>query len=126
MSTLTLSFCGRDYAIACDDGQESHLNQLAHQVNERIRDLSKQIGRQNESMMLVMTCLMMADEITDKERENSKLREQVHSLLENSGNSNSLEMEQELAEQKRQLHKALENLSDKLETVALELEQKAV
>ena len=66
MSTLNLTIYGREYTIACDDGQEAHLNQLAHEVNDRVRQISQQVGRQGEGMMLVLAALMMADEMAQK------------------------------------------------------------
>lgn len=65
MGTMNINVYGRDYAIACDDGQEAHLGKLAQMVNERVRQLLQQMGRGPEHTMLIYTALMLADELLD-------------------------------------------------------------
>ena len=65
MGTMNINVYGRDYAIACDDGQEAHLGKLAQMVNDRVKQLSQQMGRAPEHTMLIYTTLMLADELLD-------------------------------------------------------------
>lgn len=39
MTAVTIKVGGRDYRIACDDGQEEHLRFLADEVDERLQSL---------------------------------------------------------------------------------------
>lgn len=65
MAQVDVAINGRNYRIACDDGQEAHLKQLAEMVDERLSHLVSTVGQVGESRLLVMTCLVVADELTE-------------------------------------------------------------
>lgn len=73
MATTNINVYGRDYAIACDDGEEGHLEKLTQMVNHRVTDLLGQLGRAPEHTMLIYTALMLADELLDVTRAYKKL-----------------------------------------------------
>ena len=68
---------GKDYALACDVGQEPHLNSLVADFNQRTVDLEKAVGRLPESLMLLYTALMVCDELHDTERELARAKEEL-------------------------------------------------
>lgn len=51
------------FTIACDDGQESRVKQLGQYIDERFRELGAAGAAPNESYMLVLTSLVIADEM---------------------------------------------------------------
>ena len=55
MKTLTAHVYGKDYALACDAGQEQHLANLVQQVNGRTQKLEKAVGKLSEPLMLLYT-----------------------------------------------------------------------
>ena len=65
MAQVDVTINGRNYRIACDDGQEGHLKQLAESVDQRLSHLVSTVGQVGESRLLVMTCLVVADELTE-------------------------------------------------------------
>lgn len=65
MAEVMLSINDRQYTVACDDGQEDHLRQLAAHIDEHARDLAASVGQIGESRLLVMASLMVADELAD-------------------------------------------------------------
>lgn len=69
MSTLTLNINGRDYQIACDDGQEAHLGKLAQDINSRMTIITKHMGRVPDNLHFVLTLLMIGDELSDAKKE---------------------------------------------------------
>ena len=56
---------GRNYQIACDDGQETHLAQLGEYVDRRVKELVTAVGQVGDSRLLVMASLMIADELAE-------------------------------------------------------------
>jgi cell division protein ZapA len=62
----------RSYAIACDDGQEEHLQQLAAHVDSKARELLKAAGQPGEQRLLLMAALMIADEYFESRAELEK------------------------------------------------------
>lgn len=65
MGQVSLSINGRQYDVRCDDGQESHLYQLADYVNAKVGDLAGNAGQIGEARLLLMASLMIADELME-------------------------------------------------------------
>lgn len=77
MAEVSVTIYGRNYDIACDDGQEQRLIDLAHYVDTRVREISKAGAANNDNHLLVLTSLVMADEVFDLRENISLLSEQV-------------------------------------------------
>lgn len=69
MSQISLTVHGRSYEVTCDDGQESHLLQLANHIDRRMAELENSVGQVGEQRLLFMTCLLIADEVYDAQRQ---------------------------------------------------------
>lgn len=65
MSQITVVINNRKYEIACDDGQEKHLTNLAQYVDGKVNDLVSSVGQVGDARLLVMTSLLIADELSD-------------------------------------------------------------
>lgn len=65
MGEVSLTINGRVYAIACDDGQERRVNALGRYVDDRLKDIARVGAATNEAHLLVLTALVLADEIYD-------------------------------------------------------------
>ncbi len=65
MAKVNLPINGHSYEFSCDDGQEGHLREMAELVNRRMRDLSQGVGAVGETRLLIMTALLLADELSD-------------------------------------------------------------
>ena len=74
MAIVHIRVNGREYDLACDDGQEEHLRLLADEVDERVRALTFGAGTSvTEPMGLLLAALTMADEITENKKEIERL-----------------------------------------------------
>jgi cell division protein ZapA len=65
MAELNIQIKGRNYAIACDDGQEGRVAELSQYVDEKLKAIAAAGAGANESHLLVLTAIVMADEIFD-------------------------------------------------------------
>jgi cell division protein ZapA len=65
MSEISITINGRNYGIACDDGQERRVLDLARYVDTRLKEIARAGGATNESHLLVLTTIILADEIAD-------------------------------------------------------------
>lgn len=65
MAQVDITINGRDYRIACEDGQESHLRQLAGYVDGKIGELVGEVGQIGDTRLMVMASLLVADELSD-------------------------------------------------------------
>ncbi|MBI1302012.1 MAG: cell division protein ZapA [Alphaproteobacteria bacterium] len=73
MPEVTLKINNRGYGLACDPGQEQRIADLGHYVDSRLQDIAKAGAATNDAHLLVLTSLVLADEIYE-------LREQVANL----------------------------------------------
>jgi cell division protein ZapA len=65
MAEISITINGRNYGIACDDGQERRVQELARYVDSRLRDIARSGAATNETHLLVLTTIILADEIAD-------------------------------------------------------------
>jgi cell division protein ZapA len=62
---VNVTIHGRQFRMACEDGQEAHLQQLARDLDERIVSLRGQFGEIGDARLTVMAALMVADELAE-------------------------------------------------------------
>jgi len=65
MADIQISINGRVYNITCDDGQEQRVYDLAAYVDGRLSTIKQASGAQNDAHLLVLTSLIMADELQE-------------------------------------------------------------
>jgi cell division protein ZapA len=65
LAQVTVKINGYSYVVGCEDGQEDHLTAMAAQVESRIDSIKALGGNSGEARLLVMTSLLMADELHD-------------------------------------------------------------
>jgi len=109
MSTVSVHIHGHDYQIACDDGQEEQLLLLSQEVDRRLGLLSEQMGgTPGEAMGLLLTALMMADELIEIKKEIKKLKLKT-------GDQRLLEMESAMAQTLENIAARIENIAERIE-----------
>ena len=74
MAQVTVKVNGYTYTVGCEDGQESHLIAMAEQVDSRMESIKALGGNSGESRLLLLSALLMADEIHDLRAEMEALR----------------------------------------------------
>ncbi|WP_281981965.1 cell division protein ZapA [Thalassorhabdomicrobium marinisediminis] len=72
MPQVEITIGGRNFEVACQDGEEQFLMTAAAMLDVEASSLSTQIGRMPESRMLLMAGLLLADRTAGLE---DKLRE---------------------------------------------------
>ena len=65
MGQAVLSVSGRQYRINCRDGDEPRVVGLGEEIAARAEGLTRSLGPMPEGQLLVMTALMLADELAD-------------------------------------------------------------
>ncbi len=65
MAQVTITINSREYAVACEDGQEVRIYQLARQLDEKAKMITQGVGQVNENMLLAMVGLLVADELAE-------------------------------------------------------------
>jgi cell division protein ZapA len=65
MAVVEVTVNGRDYQLACDDGEEEHLANLAAYFNRRVAELTGSIGQVGETRLMLMAGLLVADDLSN-------------------------------------------------------------
>ncbi len=104
MAQVDVSVNGQSYRIACEDGQEDRLVDLAAMVDEKVLGLVNQIGQVGSNRLLVMAALIIADELVDLKNEAGSSQE----LTDNTNQQDTVFALQEIT-------KRIENIADQVE-----------
>ena len=82
MSHINVTINGRQYRMACEEGQEVRLLKLAESLETRIQSLRGKFGEIGDARLTVMAALTVCDELVDAgnrirtmEQELSELRD---------------------------------------------------
>lgn len=62
MPLVNVMVNSRSYTIACDEGEEDHLRELAAHVDGKVRELLSSVGQVGDQRLLLMAALLIADE----------------------------------------------------------------
>lgn len=65
MPEIQITVNGRGYRVACGPGEEERLRMLAADVDRRIAGLVRSFGQVGESQLLLVSALLMADELDE-------------------------------------------------------------
>jgi len=71
MGQVKVSVNGQRYQLACRDGEEDRLIDLARYVDEKVKDLAETMGSVGDSRLLLLAALVVADELHEL-RENTE------------------------------------------------------
>jgi cell division protein ZapA len=82
VSHVNVTINGRQYRMACEEGQETRLLRLAEMLESRVTDLRGKFGEIGDQRLTVMASLTIADELNDAERRIRGFEEELEVLRE--------------------------------------------
>ena len=80
MGEVNATIAGRQFRLACENGQEDHLTTLAKDIDQRITDLRQKFGEIGDTRLTVMAALMVSDELSEVRRKLRRLEEDIAAL----------------------------------------------
>ncbi len=80
MAQVTATIAGRQFRLACEDGQEEHLVALASDIDGRIAELRQRFGEIGDTRLTVMAALMVADEVSEARAQIRRMEEEIAAL----------------------------------------------
>jgi len=81
MKSIKVSILGRQYPLKVEEDEEENMQQIAQFVDERFRLFKKQLTNQNETTILVMSCLSIAEELSLAKKNDSGESKLLNSLF---------------------------------------------
>jgi len=80
MSQVSITINGRQFRMACEDGQEGHLMNLARELENRIGGLRTKFGEIGDTRLTVMAAITVADELAEAGQRIKRLEEELAAL----------------------------------------------
>ena len=80
MSHVNVTINGRQYRMACEEGQEARLLRLAESLESRIGSLRGKFGEIGDARLTVMAALTVCDELVDANNRIRSLEEELDAL----------------------------------------------
>jgi len=65
MPLVNIMVNNRAYTVACDEGEEEHLKQLAAHVDGKVRELLENVGQVGDARLMLMAALLITDDYFD-------------------------------------------------------------
>lgn len=119
MAIVSVRVNGKDYQVACDNGQEEHLQALAFDLDERAAQLAYQMGgNAGEVMTLLLSGLMLVDESIENKKEIDRLSAEVRQLTKIVGQAKPGISSAKFAEMEVAMVDTLNEVSARIERIA--------
>lgn len=83
MAQVTVTIDGKAYRMACEEGQEDHLTDLAVRFDRYVGHLKGQFGEIGDLRITVMAGIMVMDEISELTRRVAGLESELETLRSN-------------------------------------------
>jgi len=80
MSHINVTINGRQYRMACEEGQETRLLRLAESLESRVESLRGKFGEIGDARLTVMAALTACDELLDANSRIRMLEEELDAL----------------------------------------------
>jgi cell division protein ZapA len=77
MPQVSVTINGRQFRMACEDGEEAHLLSLAEDIDQRISRLRERFGEIGDTRLTVMAALTLADELRDTRERLARLEPEL-------------------------------------------------
>jgi cell division protein ZapA len=110
MAALVVSIAGRSYRIACGDGEEARLEELARYVETKIQSMHENFGEIGEQRINVMAAIAIADESFDAREKIVALEQELA-----RARKDHEEAKQEQAEEAARVFQALQDAAIRIE-----------
>jgi len=59
---VTLNINGNPYSLACNEGEEKHLEELGTVISAKVGEVSESMGQIGDAKLLLMAALLLLDE----------------------------------------------------------------
>ena len=81
MAQVSVSIGGRAYRLACNPGEEAHLESLARGVDDKIQEMRASFGEIGDQRLVVMAALTIADELNEARKTSSAQTRRAEAAL---------------------------------------------
>ena len=80
MANISIKFNNKEFLLACEDGQEEHLEELLIQINKKFNSLKNDLGNLGENKLLLITAVKIMDEYYETKKKVDQKKEELNDL----------------------------------------------
>ncbi len=80
MANVSIKFNNKEFLLACEDGQEEHLEELLIQINKKFNNLKNDLGNLGENKLLLITAVKIMDEYYETKKKVDQKKEELNDL----------------------------------------------
>ena len=80
MSQVNVTINGRQFRMACEDGEEARLSRLAEELDASIAALRTRFGEIGDTRLTVMAALTLADQLSETKEKLQRLEPELATL----------------------------------------------
>jgi len=120
MSQVSVTINGRQFRMACEDGQEGHLMNLARDLDSRIEGLRTKFGEIGDTRLTVMAALTIADSLAETGLRIQRLEDELAALKDARNEAINLDKAAHTA-----IATALNAAAERIESIVKKLNQAA-
>ena len=128
MPEVRITIGGRQFEVACQEGEESYLHSAAKMLDDEAQVLSDQVGRMPEARMLLMAGLLLADKTASVEDRIAEVKAELAEREAELAGLRNVQVEPERIEVPvvpQSVTDTLAELAARAEALAAEVEEKA-
>jgi len=115
MPQVAVQINGKTYRMACDEGQEAHLLDLAQRFDKYINQLKGSFGEIGDQRLTVMAGVMVTDELVELQHKIRGLESELAELR--TGQTSSGTKDAQMAQALNKTAERIEQISKKLNAV---------
>ena len=117
MGNVNIKFNGKDYLLACDDGQEENLKNLGKHIDKKFENIKKKLGNIGENKLMLINAIQITDDFfaLNKKVKKSKSEFEVISNKFKELRSLAIEYKDDKDREIQKLNQDLENLKNLVE-----------
>lgn len=121
MAQVTVTIDGKSYRMACDEGQEERLMELASRFDRYVTHLKGSFGEIGDQRLTVMASIMVMDELSELQKRVKGMESEIVTLRKTRDDALTKADKNDAA-----LTGALSNLAERMESLALKLNAEAL
>ena len=80
MANVRIKFNNKEFLLACEDGQEEHLEELLIQINQKFNNLKNDLGNLGENKLLLITAVKIMDEYYETKKKVDQKKDELNDL----------------------------------------------
>ena len=77
MANVSIKFNNKEFLLACEDGQEEHLEELLIQINKKFNNLKNDLGNLGENKLLLITAVKIMDEYYETKKKVDQKKDEL-------------------------------------------------